>query len=61
VAGLPQDQRDVLMLAASGLSYQEAARALGVPVGTVSSRLVRARMKVRDALGGVNPAGERGE
>jgi RNA polymerase sigma-70 factor (ECF subfamily) len=61
VAGLPRDQRDVLMLAASGLSYQEASRALGVPVGTVSSRLVRARTKVRDALGGVNPAGEREE
>lgn len=61
MAGLPRGQRDVLMLAASGLSYQEAAQALGVPVGTVSSRLVRARTKVRDALGGVNPAGERGE
>jgi RNA polymerase sigma factor (sigma-70 family) len=61
VAGLPQDQRDVLLLAASGLSYEEAAIALGIPAGTVSSRLVRARAKVRKALGGVNPADERGE
>jgi RNA polymerase sigma factor (sigma-70 family) len=61
VAGLPQDQRDVLLLAASGLSYEEAAIALGIPVGTVSSRLVRARAKVRKALGGVNPADERAE
>jgi RNA polymerase sigma factor (sigma-70 family) len=61
VAGLPQGQRDVLLLAASGLSYEEAAIALGIPAGTVSSRLVRARAKVRKALGGVNPADERGE
>lgn len=61
VAGLPQHQRDVLLLAASGLSYEEAAVALGIPAGTVSSRLVRARAKVRKALGGINPADESGE
>jgi RNA polymerase sigma-70 factor (ECF subfamily) len=31
------------------------ALALGIPVGTVSSRLIRARRKVREALGGVDP------
>ncbi len=54
VAGLSQAQRDVLLVA-SGLGYEEAALALGVPAGTVSSRLARARRKVREALGGQDP------
>jgi RNA polymerase sigma-70 factor (ECF subfamily) len=52
LAGLSQGQRDVLLLVASGLGYEEAALALDVPLGTMSSRLVRARRKVRGALGG---------
>ena len=55
LAGLSQAQRDVLLLVASGLRYEEAAVALGVPLGTVSSRLVRARRAVRAALGGQDP------
>ena len=55
LAGLSQAQRDVLLLVASGLGYEEAARALAVPAGTVSSRLARARRKVREALGGHDP------
>jgi RNA polymerase sigma factor (sigma-70 family) len=55
LARLSQDQRDVLLLVASGLGYEEAALALEVPTGTVSSRLVRARRKVREALGGQDP------
>jgi RNA polymerase sigma-70 factor (ECF subfamily) len=48
--------RDVLLLTAWGeLSYAEIAEALGVPVGTVRSRLNRARRKVREALGGTDP------
>jgi RNA polymerase sigma factor (sigma-70 family) len=48
--------RDVLLLVAWGqLSYEEVAQALGIPVGTVRSRLNRARRKMQDALGGVNP------
>jgi RNA polymerase sigma-70 factor (ECF subfamily) len=56
LAGLSHAERDVLLLVASGLSYQEAALALHVPAGTVSSRLVRARRKVRGALSGQDPA-----
>jgi RNA polymerase sigma factor (sigma-70 family) len=55
LAGLSQAQRDVLLLVASGLGYEEAALALGVPPGTVSSRLARARRAVREALGGQDP------
>lgn len=44
VDGLPQREREVLALVVwSGLGYDEAAQALGVPVGTVRSRLSRAR------------------
>ena len=55
LAGLSQAQRDVLLLVASGLGYEEVALALDVPAGTVSSRLVFARRKVREALGGQDP------
>jgi RNA polymerase sigma factor (sigma-70 family) len=53
LAGLPAGDRDVLLLVAfEQLSYQEVARALGIPVGTVRSRLHRARTTVRQVLAG---------
>jgi RNA polymerase sigma factor (sigma-70 family) len=59
LSSLPRGDRDVLLLVAwSDMTYEEAARALGIPVGTVKSRLNRARRKVRQALGGVNPLKE---
>ncbi|MEU2133871.1 RNA polymerase sigma factor [Streptomyces sp. NPDC018352] len=56
IAKLPPRYRDVLLVIAWGdLDYVEAAEALGVPVGTVRSRLHRARRRLRDALGGSDP------
>lgn len=52
IATLPEDQREVLMLVCvEELSYREAADILDVPIGTVMSRLARARKKINDQLG----------
>jgi RNA polymerase sigma-70 factor (ECF subfamily) len=49
---LPQEFRDALVAVdIAGLSYGEAARAFGVPEGTVTSRLFRARDRVAQKLG----------
>jgi len=51
LAELAERDRDVLLLIAwEGLAYDEVAAALGIPVGTVRSRLNRARRKVREVL-----------
>jgi RNA polymerase sigma-70 factor, ECF subfamily len=56
---LKRGDRDVLLLVAlAELSYPEVAEALGIPQGTVASRLNRARKTVRAALGGVDPTRE---
>lgn len=52
LARLPQRQRDVFVLCAwMGLSYEDAAVALSVPVGTIRSRLGRAREQLRELEG----------
>jgi RNA polymerase sigma-70 factor (ECF subfamily) len=53
VAKLKQGDRDVLLLyALSDLSYDEVALALEIPIGTVRSRLARARRQCGERLGG---------
>jgi RNA polymerase sigma factor (sigma-70 family) len=48
LGGLRRSEREVIALCVwSGLDYATAARALGVPVGTVRSRLSRARRRLR--------------
>jgi RNA polymerase sigma factor (sigma-70 family) len=57
LATLADRDRNVLLLVAwADLSYPEVAEALSIPVGTVRSRLNRARRKVRTALG-ADPTG----
>jgi RNA polymerase sigma-70 factor (ECF subfamily) len=55
---LPDDQRAVLLLVAlEDMSYGEAAKVLGIPMGTVMSRLSRARARLRELMeGGGDPA-----
>lgn len=51
IAILPDDFRDaVIAIDVVGLSYQEAARALGLREGTITSRLHRARKRIADLL-----------
>ena len=54
IARLPDEQRAVLLLVTlEEMSYDEVARTLGIPIGTVMSRLSRAREKMRTMMGGV--------
>jgi RNA polymerase sigma-70 factor (ECF subfamily) len=56
LADLAPGDRDVLLLITQEeLTYEQVAAALDIPVGTVRSRLHRARATLRAALGGTNP------
>ncbi|MFI6513757.1 RNA polymerase sigma factor [Streptosporangium sp. NPDC050855] len=57
----PGDREVLLLVAWADMSYEDVARALDIPVGTVRSRLHRARARTRRALGGSNPVTTREE
>ncbi len=51
ISRLPAEQRSVLLLVTlEDMSYDEVARTLGIPIGTVMSRLSRAREKLRGMM-----------
>ena len=57
---LPADQRAVLLLVAlEDMSYEEAAKVLGIPMGTVMSRLSRARSRLRELMEGAQAPTQR--
>lgn len=52
VSRLPEDQRIVIALVlVEGFSYREAAELLEIPIGTLTSRLARARTALQSLLG----------
>lgn len=49
---LPEDQREaIILIGASGFSYEEAAEICGCAVGTIKSRVSRARSRLQELLG----------
>ena len=58
-SALPEEQRSVLLLVGvEALSYDAASRVLGVPIGTVMSRLSRGRERLRQILNGNSSGGD---
>ncbi len=60
---VPEQRQALLLVAVEGLTFDEAARVLGIPRGTLMSRLARARAQLRVLTGregpGVTPIGRR--
>lgn len=55
LARLPEEQRSVVLLVSvEDMSYAEAAAVLGVPIGTVMSRLARGRERLRQYTGTID-------
>lgn len=56
---LPAEQREILLLVAlEEMSYDEVSKTLGLPLGTVMSRLSRARQKLRAQMEGRSPVSQ---
>jgi RNA polymerase sigma-70 factor (ECF subfamily) len=60
IGSLPEAERDTLLLVAwADLTYDEVALALAIPIGTVRSRLHRARRRIRERIGAIGQETER--
>lgn len=56
ISRLPEEQREILLLVCvEGLAYKEVSQILGLPMGTVTSRLARARMTLKSFMAGADP------
>lgn len=61
IAKLPEEQQVLIgLICVDGLSYKEAAETLQIPIGTIMSRLARARQALHVALSGTRGSGRNG-